>query len=83
MVSQSFLSRHNGSLTGADFIPIPGTKAVKRLQENADAAKVDFTKEDNQKFRGILDQVGGAKGSRYPASLMSSCFGDSPELDEA
>ena len=67
-------------LTEADFIPIPGTKRIKYLQENAGAVHVEFSEEDEKAVRKMLDQVGGAKGTRYPAAFMEDCFGDSPEL---
>lgn len=40
------------------------------MQENAGAAYVDFSKEDETEVRKMLDQVGGAKGARYPAAIM-------------
>lgn len=63
-----------------DFIPIPGTKRTKYLEENADAVNVKFSKEDEAKFRKAVESVGGSKGDRYPASMMARLFGDSPEL---
>jgi hypothetical protein len=36
--------------------------------------------EDEKEVRKMLDQVGGAKGTRYPAAIMGDCFSDSPEL---
>jgi hypothetical protein len=66
-----------------DFIPIPGTKRLKYLEENAKAANVQFCDEDESKIRGMLDRVGGAKGARYPAATLADCFGDSVELDSA
>ncbi len=63
-----------------DFIPIPGTKRVKYLEENAKAVDVTLTKEEELDFRKAVESVGGGKGERYPPSMMSRCFGDSPEL---
>ncbi|OAG04605.1 aldo-keto reductase [Paraphaeosphaeria sporulosa] len=65
---------------GDDFIPIPGTKRVKYLLENAGAVKVNFTDEDEKRVRSGLDAIGGAKGARYPEANLAGCFGDSPEL---
>ncbi|KIW99888.1 uncharacterized protein Z518_10816 [Rhinocladiella mackenziei CBS 650.93] len=65
---------------GDDFIPIPGTKHINYLKENAGAVHVDFSKEDEKKFREAIERVGGAKGARYPEAFLSMCFGDSPEL---
>ncbi len=63
-----------------DFIPIPGTKHVKYLKENADAINIEFSKEDDERIRMIIESVGGSKGARYPGAFLSMCFGDSPEL---
>ncbi|KAF2246306.1 Aldo/keto reductase [Trematosphaeria pertusa] len=66
---------------GQDFIPIPGTKHINYLKENADAVNVTFSKEDEERVRAIIDSIGGAKGARYPPAFQSACFGDSPELE--
>jgi hypothetical protein len=50
------------------------------LRENAEAVEVKFTKEDEKKIREIIDNVGGAKGARYPEAILHMCFGDTPEL---
>ena len=63
-----------------DFIPIPGTKHVKYLQQNAEAINVEFTAEDDRRIRKAIDDVGGTKGDRYPAMFQFACFGDTPEL---
>jgi diketogulonate reductase-like aldo/keto reductase len=64
-----------------DFIPLPGTKHVKYLLENAEAANVVLSKEDDERIRKVIESVGGTKGARYPDASLSSLFGDSPELD--
>ncbi|KAF2448516.1 aldo-keto reductase [Karstenula rhodostoma CBS 690.94] len=64
-----------------NFIPIPGTKHVKYLFENAGAVKVSFTAQDEKRVRSGLDAIGGAKGARSPEAVLAACFGDSPELD--
>jgi diketogulonate reductase-like aldo/keto reductase len=64
----------------ADFIPIPGTKHIKYLKENADAVKIEFSKEDDERIRKILETNGGSKGARYPEGILTLCFGDTPEL---
>jgi hypothetical protein len=63
-----------------DFIPIPGTKHVEYLKENADAINVEFSKEDDERIRKTIESVGGSKGARYPGAFLSMCFADSPEL---
>ncbi|KAF2460330.1 aldo-keto reductase [Lineolata rhizophorae] len=65
---------------GDDFIPIPGTKHVKYLKENAGALNVELSKEDDARIRKTIESVGGSKGARYPEPFLSHCFGDSPEL---
>jgi aryl-alcohol dehydrogenase-like predicted oxidoreductase len=48
-----------------DVVPIPGTKRVAYLEENAAAADVQLTEEDLR----LLDEaapVGTAAGDRYP-----------------
>lgn len=65
---------------GEDFIPIPGTKRVKYLEENAKAVDIKLTAEEEKKFRQAVESVGGGKGARYPPAMMAKCFGDSPEL---
>ena len=63
-----------------DFIPIPRTRHVKYLKENAAAVNIEFSKEDDERVRKTIESVGGAKGARYPDAFLSSCFSDSPEL---
>ncbi|RDW74179.1 aldo-keto reductase yakc [Coleophoma crateriformis] len=65
---------------GEDFIPIPGTKRVKYLEENAKAVDVKLSKEEELEIRKEIEKVGGGKGERYPPAMLSKCFGDSPEL---
>lgn len=63
-----------------DFIPIPGTKNIRYLQENAGAVNVKLSIEDETRIRTMIESVGGTKGARYPDAHLSMCFGDSPEL---
>ncbi|EMD00079.1 hypothetical protein BAUCODRAFT_364570 [Baudoinia panamericana UAMH 10762] len=65
---------------GDNIIPIPGTKRIKYLEENAGAANVHLTKEEIQEFRHAIESVGGVKGERYPPQVLATCFADSPEL---
>ena len=49
---------------GNDFVPIPGTKRVKYLEENAGAVSITLTPEEIRQ----LDEIGGARnvsGDRY------------------
>lgn len=63
-----------------DFIPIPGTKRVEYLEENAGAVDVKLSAEDEQRIRQAIESVGGTKGARYPPAMLAHCFGDTPEL---
>jgi aryl-alcohol dehydrogenase-like predicted oxidoreductase len=65
---------------GDDFIPIPGTKRVKYLEENAKAVDFQLSEAEEKEIRKEIEKVGGGKGERYPPALMARCFGDSPEL---
>lgn len=53
---------------GEHLLPIPGTKRVKYLEENAAAADVVLSAEDHAE----LDAVPAPSGTRYPESMMAS-----------
>lgn len=65
---------------GEDFIPIPGTKRVKYLLENAKAVEVELSSDEVRAIREEIEKVGGGKGARYPEFALKGLFGDSPEL---
>jgi aryl-alcohol dehydrogenase-like predicted oxidoreductase len=50
---------------GDDVVPIPGTKRVKYLEQNAAAAGVQLTKEELARIDAVFP-VGAASGMRYP-----------------
>jgi aryl-alcohol dehydrogenase-like predicted oxidoreductase len=50
---------------GDDVVPIPGTKRVKYLEQNAAAADVRLTKEELARIDAIFP-AGAASGTRYP-----------------
>ena len=75
-----FLTIYECTLIREDFIPIPGTKHIKYLKENADAVNVDLSQEDDERIRKAIESCGGAKGARYPGAFLSMCFGESVEL---
>jgi aryl-alcohol dehydrogenase-like predicted oxidoreductase len=77
-----FLTQNARMLIRADFIPIPGTKHIKYLKENAEAINVELSEEDDGRIRKAIENCGGSKGARYPEAFMSLCFGDTPELDK-
>ncbi|MDQ2872279.1 MAG: aldo/keto reductase [Candidatus Eremiobacteraeota bacterium] len=49
---------------GSDIVPIPGTKSVKRVEENAAAADVVLSQQDLAQLDAVFPQ-GAAAGSRY------------------
>jgi aryl-alcohol dehydrogenase-like predicted oxidoreductase len=49
---------------GDDVVPIPGTKRVKYIEENARAAEITFTDEELELIGAVLP-VGAASGQRY------------------
>jgi len=56
---------------GDDVVPIPGTKRVRYVEENCEAADIGLTAD----HLGALDEampVGAAAGDRYPAESMST-----------
>ncbi|KAH9921860.1 NADP-dependent oxidoreductase domain-containing protein [Fomitopsis serialis] len=48
-----------------DFIPIPGSSSVSRLEENAKAAEITLAQEDVQILRAAVEAA-DVKGGRYP-----------------
>ena len=60
---------------GDDVVPIPGTKRVAYLEENAGASYVDLTAADLARLEEIAPR-GAAAGERYP---FAHTYGDSPE----
>ena len=60
---------------GEDVVPIPGTKRVSYLEENAGASYVELTAEDLARLAEIAPK-GAAAGERYP---FQHTYGDSPQ----
>ncbi|KZT70949.1 Aldo/keto reductase [Daedalea quercina L-15889] len=57
-----------------DFIPIPGSRSVERLEENAKAAEIALKDEDVKALRAIVEAA-DVRGERVPAQfahLMST-----------
>ena len=50
---------------GEDVVPIPGTKRVRYLEENAEAADVELTDEELERIEQAFPK-GAAAGERYP-----------------
>lgn len=57
-------------LVQGDFIfPIPGTKRMKYLEENAGALQIQLTQKELEEIDSIVPK-GVASGSRYPEAMM-------------
>jgi aryl-alcohol dehydrogenase-like predicted oxidoreductase len=54
---------------GGDVVPIPGTKHVKYLDENAGAAEVELSDDDLRRIQQAFP-AGAAAGDRYPEGGM-------------
>ncbi|HEX6974583.1 MAG TPA: aldo/keto reductase [Vicinamibacterales bacterium] len=50
---------------GDDIVPIPGTKRVKYLEENAAAADIELSRDDLRRIDQVFP-VGATAGARYP-----------------
>jgi len=59
---------------GKDIVPIPGTKRVRYLEENAGARDVELTAEDMRRIDAIAP-LGVAAGMRYPEGGMRTVNG--------
>jgi len=59
---------------GEDIIPIPGTKRIKYLVENASSVDVNLSKEELEKIERVFPKDAAA-GLRYPENTMSSVNG--------
>ncbi|TDU28479.1 aryl-alcohol dehydrogenase-like predicted oxidoreductase [Panacagrimonas perspica] len=53
-----------------DIVPIPGTRSIARLDENAAAANVQLTAGDLEKIAAVLSSS-DVVGARYPEAFMS------------
>ena len=54
---------------GEDIVPIPGTKARRRLEENVGAAEVTLAPADVASLEAALP-IGAAAGARYPEFMI-------------
>jgi len=54
---------------GDDIVPIPGTKHIKYLEDNAGALDVRLTPEDLRELENVFPH-GAAAGTRYPEHMM-------------
>lgn len=56
---------------GDDIVPIPGTRRIERLEENAGAARIVLTDAEQQRIDEVLTQHAVA-GTRYPEAHMAA-----------
>ena len=56
---------------GEDIVPIPGTRRIGRLDENADAALIRLDAAERQRIDDVL-AAHAVAGTRYPAAGMAS-----------
>jgi len=56
---------------GNDIVPIPGTRRVSRLDENAQATQLTLSDDENKQIDAVLNNFKVA-GTRYPAASMTS-----------
>ncbi|TFK97672.1 NADP-dependent oxidoreductase domain-containing protein [Pterulicium gracile] len=55
-----------------DFFPIPGTRTIERLNENAQGALLKLSDEDVKIIRKLVDEAAVVSGSRYTEAYLSS-----------
>lgn len=67
---------------GEDIVPIPGTRSVARLDENAGAARVRLSARELERINGVLTGTSVA-GKRYVEAGMDSVNVESPERGAA
>lgn len=56
---------------GHDIVPIPGTKRVKYLEQNAAAVDIILSREELAALEGVFPKDAAA-GSRYPEAMMAT-----------
>ena len=64
---------------GDNFVPIPGTKKIKYLEENVAAAKIVLSKEEEQEIRAEVEKA-DIVGSRGRGASSHTGLMDTPEL---
>jgi aryl-alcohol dehydrogenase-like predicted oxidoreductase len=52
-------------------VPIPGTRSIERLEENAGAIEIALTPNERERLEAAVP-VGAAAGSRYPEAAMQA-----------
>ncbi len=59
---------------GDDIVPIPGTKRLKYLEQNAEAVNIELSAEDLKRMDEVFPKNAVA-GERYPEAMMKSVNG--------
>jgi aryl-alcohol dehydrogenase-like predicted oxidoreductase len=59
---------------GENVVPIPGSRRIERLEENAEAADVGLTENELHRLE-VIAPVGAAVGLRYPEPMMAALNG--------
>ncbi|HEX5574293.1 MAG TPA: aldo/keto reductase, partial [Gemmatimonadales bacterium] len=59
---------------GRHVVPIPGSRRVERLEENAAATDIKLTENDLHRLE-LIAPVGAAVGTRYPEPMMAALNG--------
>jgi len=59
---------------GPDIVPIPGTKRIKYLEQNAEAAEVVLSQEELAAIEDVFPRD-AVSGLRYPEAMMASVNG--------
>ncbi len=61
------------------IVPIPGTRRIARLSENAQASAVELTEQELSAIDEVLGAI-AVQGARYPEAASLLLCGDTPEL---
>ncbi|KZO91917.1 Aldo/keto reductase [Calocera viscosa TUFC12733] len=67
---------------GSEFIPIPGTKSIKRLEENIGGAYIELSVEEVAEIRRRCLESGANDTLRMPEQYISDAYQDSLPLEE-
>ncbi|PCH39383.1 Aldo/keto reductase [Wolfiporia cocos MD-104 SS10] len=67
--------------THSDFVPIPGTRTVERLEENARAAEIQLKEDDLRELRAAIEAA-DVQGTRYAPQYLSTMKIDSIPSNE-
>ncbi|HET7426649.1 MAG TPA: hypothetical protein VFJ50_06385, partial [Gemmatimonadales bacterium] len=56
---------------GQQVVPIPGSRRIERLEENAAAADIRLSENELHRLE-LIAPVGAAAGLRYPEPMMAA-----------